>query len=124
MSERKIEMGQGIYNEGSITNSNASAGDMNIQNNQGIGKDELKEVLSQMQALINSSPLSEAAKQKASGKIQDITEATTKPEAEQKNIIQKTLGYFDGLADSLESVPEKATKLGELAAKIAILAGL
>jgi hypothetical protein len=107
------------YIEGDLNGGNIAGRDINIQNNQGIGKDELKEVLSQLQALISSSPLSEAAKQKALGKTNEIAEATHKPEAEQKNIIQKTLSYFDGLADSLESVPDKAVKLGELAAKIA-----
>jgi Skp family chaperone for outer membrane proteins len=85
---------------------------------------DLKALLSQLQTLINTSPLSETAKQKALTKTQDIAEATQQPEEEQQNIVQKTLGYFDGLADSLESGTETAIKLGETVAGIASLFGL
>ncbi len=85
---------------------------------------DLKALLSQLQTLINTSPLSETAKQKALSKTQDIAEATQQPEEEQQNIVQKTLGYFDGLADSLESGTETAIKLGEIVAGIASLFGL
>ena len=85
---------------------------------------DLKTLLSQLQTLINTSPLTETAKQKALSKTQDIAEATQQPEAEQQNIVQKTLGYFDGLADSLESGTETAIKLGETVAGIAHLFGL
>lgn len=87
-------------------------------------QNDLKTLLTQLQTLINSSPLSETSKQKALGKTQEIAEAPQKPEAEQKTLVQKTLGYFDGLSDSLEKVPETATKLGEIAAKIALLWGI
>ena len=87
-------------------------------------QNDLKALLSQLQTLINTSPLTETAKQKALSKTQDIVEATQKPEAEQQNIVQKTLGYFDGLADSLESGTETAIKLGETVAGIAHLFGL
>jgi hypothetical protein len=56
-----------------------------------------------LQTLINTSPLPDTTKQKALIKTQDIAEATQQLEAEQQNIVQKTLGHFDGLADSLES---------------------
>jgi Skp family chaperone for outer membrane proteins len=85
---------------------------------------DLKALLSQLQTLINTSPLSETAKQKALTKTQDIAEATQQPEEEQQNIVQKTLGYFDGLADSLESGTETAIKLGEIVAGITHLFGL
>jgi uncharacterized protein YjbI with pentapeptide repeats len=87
-------------------------------------QNELKELLSQLQNLINNSTLPEPTKQKALSKTQDIAEATKQPEEEQKNIVQKTLGYFEGLTDSLESIPETAIKLGETVAKIGILFGL
>lgn len=85
---------------------------------------DLKALLSQLQTLINTSPLPDTTKQKALTKTQDIAEATQQPEAEQQNIVQKTLGYFDGLADSLESGTETAIKLGETVAGIASLFGL
>lgn len=87
-------------------------------------QNDLKELLSQLQTLINSSSLSDKSKQNALGKTQEIAEASKKPEAEQKNLVQKTLGYFDGLSDSLEKVPAVATKLAETVAKIALLFGL
>lgn len=87
-------------------------------------QNDLKALLSQLQTLINTSPLTDSAKQKALTKTQDIAEATQQPEAEQKTIVQKTLGYFDGLADSLESGTETAIKLGETVAGIAHLFGL
>lgn len=82
---------------------------------------ELKDLLSQLQNLINNSALSETAKQKALSKTQEIAEVSKKPQAEQKNLIEKNLGYFDGLSDSLESGTEIALKLGETIAKIALL---
>lgn len=87
-------------------------------------QNDLKTVLTELQTLINASPLSETSKQKALGKTQEIAEAPKKPEAEQKTLVQKTLGYFDGLSDSLEKVPETAVKLGETVAKIALLFGI
>lgn len=81
-------------------------------------------MLSQLQTLINTSALPDTTKQKALTKTQDIAEATKQSEAEQQNIVQKTLGYFDGLADSLESGTETAIKLGETVAGIASLFGL
>lgn len=109
-------------------NNNANFGDnatvtQSIQQSS-VNQDELKELVSQLQTLINTSPLSEAAKQKALSKTQEIAEAPKKPEAEQKTLVQKTLGYFDGLSDSLEKVPETAVKLGETVGKIALLFGL
>jgi hypothetical protein len=109
----------GILNLGEI-NGNVSQTIQQIPAEQ----NDLKTLLSQLQTLINTSPLSETAKQKALTKTQDIAEATQQPEAEQQNIVQKTLGYFDGLADSLESGTETAIKLGETVAGIAHLFGL
>jgi hypothetical protein len=88
------------------------------------GQNDLKNLLTQLHDLINNSPLSDSSKEKALSKTQDIVKAVDKPEAEQKNIVQKTLGYFDGLSDSLENVPDTAIKLGETIAKIAVLFGL
>lgn len=85
---------------------------------------ELKDLLSQLQTLINDSELSEKAKQKALSKTQGIAEATQQPEEQQKSSVQKALAYFDGLADSLEDIPETALKLGEMVAKISVLFGL
>jgi hypothetical protein len=85
---------------------------------------ELKTVLTELQTLINSSSLSDTTKQKALSKTQEIAELPKKPEAEQKTLMQKTLGYFEGLNDSLEKTPAIATKLGETVAKIALLFGL
>jgi hypothetical protein len=77
-----------------------------------------------LQALINASPLSDAAKQKALGKTQAIAEATEKPKAEQQSIVQKTVDYFDGLANSLEAVPATALKLADIVGKMSVLFGL
>jgi len=109
----------GIVNLGEI-NGNVSQTIQQLPSEQ----NDLKVLLSQLQTLINSSPLTETAKQKALTKTQDIAEVTQQPEEEQKNIVQKTLGYFDGLADSLESGTETAIKLGETVAGIAHLFGL
>lgn len=87
-------------------------------------QNDLKALLSQLQTLINSSPLSDTSKQKALSKTQEIAEVPKKPEAEQKTLVQKTLGYFEGLNDSLEKAPETAVKLGETIGKIALLFGL
>ena len=87
-------------------------------------QNDLKVLLGELQNLINASPLSDNTKQKALTKTQDIAEAVKQPEEEKKDIVEKTLGYFDGLADSLETVPEIATKLGETVAHIASLFGI
>lgn len=109
----------GIFNLGEI-NGNVSQTIQQLPAEQ----NDLKALLSQLQTLINTSPLTEAVKQKALTKTQDIAEVTKQPEEEQKSIVQKTLGYFDGLADSLESGTETAIKLGETVAGIAHLFGL
>ncbi|MFZ2727540.1 MAG: pentapeptide repeat-containing protein [Methylococcaceae bacterium] len=85
---------------------------------------ELKNLLVQLQNIINNSALSETAKQKALSKTQEIAEVSKKPQAEQKNLVEKTLGYFNGLSDSLESGTEIALKLGETIAKITLLFGI
>ncbi|MDD1605529.1 MAG: hypothetical protein LUP96_02355 [Methylococcaceae bacterium] len=109
----------GIFNLGEI-NGNVSQTIQQLPAEQ----NDLKALLSQLQTLINTSPLTETVKQKALTKTQDIAEVTKQPEEEQKNIVQKTLGYFDGLADSLENGTETAIKLGETVAGIAHLFGL
>lgn len=81
-------------------------------------QNDLKALLSQLQNQIIACPLTETAKQKALSKTQDLAEATQKPKEEQQNIVQKTLGYFDYLADSLESGTETAIKLGKTVAEI------
>ena len=112
---------------GNVTNANVNFGDNVTQTNTitqiPAENAELKELLSQLQTLINASPLSDTAKQKALGKTQAIAEATEKPEAEQQSIVQKTLGYFDGLADSLETVPATVVKLTDIVGKISVLFG-
>lgn len=112
---------------GNVTNANVNFGDKVTQTTitqLPAENAELKELLSQLQVLINASPLSDTAKQKALGKTQTIAEATEKPEAEQHSIVQTTLGYFDGLADSLEAVPATALKLADIVGKISGLFGL
>ena len=74
--------------------------------------------------MINNSELPDTTKQKALSKTENIAEAVNQPETEQKTIVQKTLGYFDGLADSLENSSETAIKLGETVAKIGLLFGI
>jgi uncharacterized protein YjbI with pentapeptide repeats len=85
---------------------------------------ELKVLLSQLQALINNSPLSEPDKKEALAETKTIAEATTQPEVEQQNIVRKTLRYFKGLSAELEDVPEIAVKLGKTVALIGGLFGL
>lgn len=109
----------GIFNLGEI-NGNVSQTIQQLPAEQ----NDLKALLSQLQALINTSPLPESAKQKALTKTQNIAEATKQPEEEQQNIVQKILGYFDGLADSLESGTETAIKLGKTLVEIAGFFGL
>lgn len=113
---------------GNATNSIVNFGDNNTLTNTitqlPTENTELKDLLSQLQTLINNSPLSDTTKQKALGKTQTIAEAVEKPEAEQQTLVQKTIGYFDGLADSLEGVPETALKLGEIINGIGSLFGV
>lgn len=113
---------------GNATNSIVSVGNNNTFTNTitqlPTENTELKDLLSQLQSLINDSPLSDTTKQKALGKAQTIAEAVEKPEAEQQTLVQKTIGYFDGLADSLEGVPETALKLGGIINKISLLFGV
>jgi flagellar biosynthesis/type III secretory pathway protein FliH len=113
---------------GNVTNANVNFGDNSTLTNTltqlPAENAELKELLSQLQALINASPLSDAAKQKALGKTQAIAEATEKPKAEQQSIVQKTVDYFDGLANSLEAVPATALKLADIVGKMSVLFGL
>jgi hypothetical protein len=109
----------GILNLGEI-NGNVSQAIQQLPAEQ----NDLKTLLSQLQNLINTTPLSDTSKQKALSKTQEIAEAPKMLEAEQKNLVQKTLGYFEGLNDSLEKAPDIALKLGETVAKIALLFGL
>lgn len=107
---------------GSVVTAETVENSFNSQSSE--SQNELKELVEQLKTLINNSPLPEAAKQKALSKTRDIAEVTKQPKEEQKNIVQKTLGYFDGLADSLENIPETAQKLAKTAAGIASLFGL
>jgi hypothetical protein len=109
---------------GSVVAAEKIENSFNTQQQSSEREEQLTELINQLQTLINTSPLSETAKQKALTKTQDIAEATQQPEEEQQNIVQKTLGYFDGLADSLESGTETAIKFGETVAGIASLFGL
>ena len=113
---------------GNVTNANVNFGDnavlMNTIQQLPAENKELKELLSQLQALINNSSLSDSDKKEALAETKTIAEATGKPKEEQESIVRKTLRYFKGLTVDLENVPEIAVKLGETAAKIGLLFGL
>jgi hypothetical protein len=113
---------------GNVTNANVNFGDNSTLTNTitqlPTENAELKEALSQLQALINSSSLSDSDKKEALAETKTIAEATGKPKEEQESVVRKTLRYFKGLKDDLESVPEIALKLGETVAKIALLFGI
>jgi hypothetical protein len=113
---------------GNVTNANVNFGDNSTLTNTitqlPTENAELKQALSQLQALINSSSLSDSDKKEALAETKTIAEATGKPKEEQESVVRKTLRYFKGLRDDLESVPEIAAKLGETVAKIALLFGI
>jgi predicted nucleic acid-binding Zn-ribbon protein len=113
---------------GNVTNANVNFGDNSTLTNTitqlPSENAELKDALSQLQALINSSSLSDSDKKEALAETKTIAEAAGKPKDEQESVVRKTLRYFKGLRDDLENVPEIAAKLGETVAKIALLFGI
>jgi hypothetical protein len=113
---------------GNVTNANVNFGDNSTLTNTitqlPAENTELKEALNKLQALINSSSLSDSDKKEALAETKTIAEAAGKPKEEQESVVRKTLRYFKGLTADLENVPEIAVKLGETVAKIALLFGI
>ena len=113
---------------GNVTNGNVNFGDNSVLTNTisqlSTENSELKALLTQLQTLINQSPLPDRDKKEALAETKTIAEAAAKPKEEQETIVRKTLRYFKGLGADLDSVPEIAVKLGETVAKIALLTGI
>jgi hypothetical protein len=85
---------------------------------------ELKGLLIELQTTISTSPLATQDKQQAITAAQTLADVPEKPSAEQKSLVSETVGYFKKLSEDLNSIPETALKLGEIAAKIALWFGV
>ncbi len=108
-----------------IQNSAVSLGDNstvsnNIQqlpDNQG----ELKDVLTQLVALLEKSQLAGNDKQKIEQEIVSLTEIATKPADERKSAGGKAVSTLKDLTSIFNDLPEIAVKYGELIAKLVLL---
>ncbi|MCX7096815.1 MAG: GTP-binding protein [Methylococcales bacterium] len=109
MSKRTIEIGQGNYNEGSITNSNVSAGDINIQNNQGMGKAEFLQLLQTFKQDLSKSGLPDDTVEEVISDI-DVVEKQLQKLEPNKSTVSRRLESINGVLEDANSTIDTATK--------------
>ncbi len=85
---------------------------------------ELKNLLSQLQMLINNSTLPDCDKKEALTETKTIAEVVKQPKEEQQSVVRRTLRYFKGLSAELEGIPEATIKWGKTVAQIASFFGI
>ncbi len=121
----EVNMGNKINIQGNIQNS----GVMNLGGTVGgdmtqtpASSPDLQAALQTLHALIATlKPGDQAEARQAAA---DLVQAEKLPPEEQQSTVRKTLRYFKGLAADLGELPDTASKLAEVAAKIALAFGL
>lgn len=110
-----MKISSSTFNQSQIGNKTAV---MNLVEQLPAEQGKLKALLLELQTLIAALP--EVDKPKALAKAEALVTATTKTKEEQQNIVGKSVKYFKDLAEELSDLPEIGTKLGVLAAQIAV----
>ena len=122
MSKRTIEIGQGNYNEGSITNSNVSAGDINIQNNQGMDKEEFLQLLQAFKQDFSNSDLPDDIVEEAISDIEAVEKQLQKPEPN-KSLVSRKLEGINGVLEDANSAIDTASKGYDTVNNLLVLGG-